>query len=91
MNASEKFQEEIVELIRKRYPKALQGDIGQNAEAAAAVAVALGGLLAFSFRMNGEVLGRTTLQSVVKTLIENAAAIDAKSAEIIRRELPTSH
>lgn len=91
MTPSEKFSEEMIELIRKRYPKALQGDIGQNAEAAGAVAVVLAGLLAFSFRMNGEVLGRTTLQSVVKTLIENAAAIDAKSGEIIRRELPTSH
>lgn len=91
MNASEKFSEELIELIRKRYPKALQGDIGQHAEATNAVAVAMGGLLAFSFRLNGEVLGRTTLQSVVKTIIENASAIDAKGAEIIRKSLPPAH
>lgn len=91
MNASEKFSEELIDLINKRYPKALKGDIGQHAEATNAVAVAMGGLLAFSFRLNGEVLGRTTVQSVVKTIIENAAAIDTKAAEIIRKSLPAPH
>jgi hypothetical protein len=91
MNASEKFNEEILDLIKKRYQKALQGDIGQHAEATNAIAVAMGGLLAFSFRLNGEVFGRTTLQSVVKTIIENAAAIDSRGAEIIRKSLPPAN
>lgn len=91
MNASEKFTEELIDLIQKRYPKAMKGDIGQHAEATNAVAVAMGGLLAFSFRLNGEVFGRTTLQSVVKAIVENAAAIDSKGAEIIRKALPPAH
>lgn len=91
MNASEKFSEDVIEIIRNRYPNALRGNIGENTEAANAVAVVLGGLLAFSFRLNGEVLGRTTLQSVVKKIIESAAAIDHKGAETIRKAMPTEH
>lgn len=92
MNASEKFSEEMIDLINKRYPKALKGDIGENTEAAGAVAVVLAGLLAFSFRLNGEVIGRTTLQTVVKKLVENVAAIDTKGGDVIRKSMPpTQH
>jgi hypothetical protein len=89
MNASEKFTEELVELIYKRYPKALQGDIGQHAEATNAMAVAIAGMIAFSFRLNGEVMARTTLQSVVKKIVETAGEIDAKAGELIKQSIPT--
>lgn len=91
MNASEKFSEEMIDLINKRYPRALKGEIGENTEAASAVAVVLAGLLAFSFRLNGEVIGRTTLQTVVKKLVENVAQIDPKGGDVIRKSLPTTH
>lgn len=88
MSPSEKFQQEIMDLVHKRYPKAMRGDIGENTEAAAALATALGGLLAFAFRLNGEVIGRTVLQTIVHEIVENAAAIDEKNGAIIRNAFP---
>lgn len=83
------FNRDVIDLIRKHYPKALQGDIEQNARCADALCVAIGGVLAFAFRLNGEVIGRTVLQTIVKRIVVDAASIDKKSGDIIRTSLPT--
>lgn len=82
------FQDDIVSLIRKHFPGALKGNIEQNSACANQLAICMGGILAFAFRMNGEVVGRTVLQTMIKTIIENASAIDAKAGETIRQSLP---
>lgn len=82
------FQKDILGLIAKHYPGATKGHIEQNSVCAAQMAMAMGGILAFAFRMNGEVVGRTVLQTMIKTIIENATAIDAKAGETIRQSLP---
>jgi hypothetical protein len=51
--------------------------------------MALGAMLAFAFRLNGEVIGRTVLQTIVSRIVENATAIHPKSGEVIRNALPT--
>jgi len=89
MDLSEKFNQELVELIRKRYPQALSGNIEQNEAVANALAVAMGGIMALAFRLNGEVIGRTVLQTMVKRIIENASTIDANAGAIIRQSIPT--
>ena len=82
------FQEDVIGLINKHFPRAMKGDIDQNSACAAQLALAMGGILAFAFRMNGEVIGRTVLQTMIKAIIENATAIDAKAGETIRQSLP---
>ncbi len=83
------FNTEVINLIRKHYPKALQGDIEENARCADSLCIAIGGVLAFAFRLNGEVIGRTVLQTIVKRIVVDAASIDKKSGDIIRTSLPT--
>lgn len=87
-DTSLEFNEDMINLIRKHYPKALSGDIEQNARCAADMAVAIGGMIAFGYRLNGEVVGRSVLQTVIKRIIDNAAAVDAKAAAHIRRDIP---
>jgi len=82
------FNEAIIKQIGHYYPGAIKGNIEHNAAAAAALSVALGGLLAFAFRLNGEVVGRSVLQAVVSDICKNATAIDAKAGELIRANLP---
>lgn len=82
------FQEDIIGLINKHYPRAMKGNIEDNNACAAQLAMTMGGILAFAFRMNGEVIGRTVLQTMVKAIIDNATAIDAKAGETIRQSLP---
>ncbi len=82
------FQEDVINLITKHFPGAIKGNVEQNLTCAAQLAMAMGGILAFAFRMNGEVIGRTVLQTMIKTIIENATAIDAKAGETIRQSLP---
>lgn len=82
------FNQDIIKLIRQHYPKALQGDIEQNTQCANDMAVAMGALLAFAFRMNGDVIGRTVLQTMVKRIVDDATSIDAKAGAAIRQSLP---
>ena len=82
------FQEAIIKLITEHYPKALTGGVEQSTEAGAELAMALGGIVAFAFRLNGEVAGRTVLTTIIKTIVDNAAAIDEKSADMIREQIP---
>ena len=82
------FQEDVLNLINKHYPRAIKGSVEQNSACAAQLAMCMGGILAFAFRLNGEVIGRTVLQTMIKTIIENATAIDAKAGETIRQSLP---
>lgn len=85
--ASEAFQLEVMALLRTHYPAAIKGGIEDNAAAAHDLSMALGAMLAFAFRMNGEVVGRTVLQSVIKNIIDNAVAIDASNETMIREEI----
>ena len=87
--ASTAFQREILDLIRRHYPSAVRGDVEQNATCSAELTMALGAMLAFAFRLNGEVIGRTVLQTIVSRIVENATAIHPKSGEVIRNALPT--
>jgi hypothetical protein len=82
------FQEDVLNLINKHYPSAIKGNVEQNAACASQLAMCMGGILAFAFRLNGEVIGRTVLQTMVKTIVENATAIDAKAGDVIRASLP---
>ncbi len=82
------FQLGAKALIERHYPKALHGGVEESAAAAHDLAMVLGAIVAFSFRLNGAVAGRTVLETIIKQITENAAAIDAKSAEMIRAELP---
>jgi len=87
--ATTAFQREIIDLIRRHYPSAIHGDVEQNATCSAELATALGAMLAFAFRLNGEVICRTVLQTIVSRIVENATAIHPKSGEAIRSALPT--
>jgi hypothetical protein len=82
------FNEELIGLIRKHYPGALKGDIEQNSACASDMSVALGGILAFAFRLNGAVAGRSVLQIICQRIVENATAIDKNAGDMIRKELP---
>lgn len=82
------FQEDVINLIMKHYPGATKGNIEQNSAAASQLAMCMGGILAFAFRLNGEVIGRTVMQTMIRAIIENATAIDAKAGETIRLSLP---
>lgn len=85
--ASEAFQSDVIELIRKYYPAATKGGIDDCAGAAHDLSMSIGAMVAFAFRLNGQVVGRTILQSIIKNIIENAAAIDPKSEQMIRDEI----
>lgn len=82
------FQEDVLNLIAKHYPRALKGSVEQNAGCAGQLAMCMGGVLAFAFRLNGEVIGRTVLQTMIQRIIENATAIDQNAGDIIRDSLP---
>lgn len=82
------FQEDVLNLINKHYPGAIKGNVEQNSRCASELAMCMGGVLAFAFRLNGEVIGRSVLQTMVQKIIENATAIDQKSGDIIRDSLP---
>lgn len=81
-NKSLRFNNELIALIRKEYPGALKGDLEENAACARDISVALGGMIAFAYKLNGAVAGRTTLQGIVKAIIENMAAIDEKASQL---------
>jgi len=93
--ASEAFQLDVMELLQKHYPRSTKGSIEDNAGAASDLAVVLGAMLAFSFRLNGEVVSRTVLEAVIKGILENAAGIDASCETFLRQEFSrlaaTSH
>ena len=82
------FQEDILNLMRKHYPRGLAGVVDQADACASDLAMVLGAVLAQSFRLNGEVIGRTVLQTIVQKIVENATAIDAQAGETIRNSLP---
>lgn len=82
------FQQDVLNLIAKHYPGATKGNVEQNSLCAAELAMCMGGILAFAFRLNGEVIGRSVLQTMVQRIIENATAIDQKAGDIIRNSLP---
>jgi hypothetical protein len=82
------FNEDLINLIRKHYPRALQGDIEQNSRCASNIAVALGGMVAFAYRLNGQVIGRSVMQSIITSIINNAASIDQKAGDLIRQDMP---
>lgn len=87
MSASAEFNNDLISLIRKHYPKAIQGDIQQNAECANAMAIALGGLVAFAYSLNGEVAGRSTMATIVTVITKHAASISEKAALRLRQDL----
>lgn len=82
------FQEDVLNLIKKHYPGAIKGNIEQNSQCASELAMTMGAVLAFAFRLNGEVIGRSVLQTMVQRIIENATSIDQKAGDIIRNSLP---
>jgi hypothetical protein len=82
------FQEDVLNLINKHYPGAIKGNVEQNSACAAQLAMCMGGILAFAFRLNGEVIGRSVMHTMVTTIIENATSIDAKAGDVIRNSLP---
>lgn len=82
------FQLAAKMLIEKYYPQAFRGGIEDSAGAASDLSMVLGALLAFSFRLNGTVVGRTILETIIKQITENAGAIDEKAGDMIRAELP---
>ena len=81
------FQRELLGLINARFPGATRGNVEQNDQASAELAMALGALLAFAFRLNGEVIGRTVLNTITTKIIENATAIDDEAGGAIRLHL----
>lgn len=82
------FQEDVLNLIAKHYPGATKGNIEQNSMCAGELAMCMGGILGFAFRLNGEVIGRTVLQTMVQKIVENATAIDQRAGDVIRNSLP---
>lgn len=84
MIQEKEFADDIIGLIRKHFPKALRGDVEQSERCAANLAIALGGMLAQSFRLNGPVIGRTILQTITNKIIETASAIDNETGDDIR-------
>lgn len=84
MLQEKEFADDIIGLIRKHFPKALRGDVEQSERCAANLATAMGGMLAQSFRLNGPVIGRTILQTMMNKITETAAAIDAETGDNIR-------
>jgi len=87
-SAAEEFQEDIIGLIRKHYPRALQGDMMQSDACAAAMGMALGGVLAQTYRLNGEVIGRGVYQTIMTRIVETASAIDEEAGASIRSHVP---
>lgn len=85
--ATQAFQEAVMLLIRTHHPGAMKGSIEDSARCASDLAMVLGAMLAFSFRLNGEVVGRTVLESAIRGILENAAAIDESSATMIREQI----
>lgn len=78
------FNQAIITALAEHFPKALRGDLEQANRAAAALATAMGGLLAQTFRLNGPVIGRTVMQTMVEKIVASAAAIDSKTGDNIR-------
>lgn len=81
------FQEDILNLIGKHYPGATKGNLEQNNQCAGELAMCMGAILAFAFRLNGPVIGRTVLQTMVLKIIENATNIDQTAGDSIRDSL----
>lgn len=84
MLIEKEFQEDIIGLIRKHFPKALQGNVEQADRCASMLAVTMGGMLAQSFRLNGPVLGRTMVHTMIQKVIETATAIDSETGDGIK-------
>lgn len=84
MLAEKEFSEDIIGLIRKHFPKALRGDVQQSEACANNLAIAMGGMLAQSFRLNGPVIGRTMIAGMVNKIIETATAIDSETGDGIK-------
>lgn len=82
------FQEDVIKLIGKHYPSAMKGDVEQNSRCAGELAMCMGGILALAFRLNGPVIGRSVMQTMIHKIVENATAIDQKAGDIIRDSLP---
>lgn len=82
------FQEDVINLIGKHFPRAMKGDVEQNSLCASQLAMCMGGVLAFAFRLNGPVIGRSVLQTMIHKIVENATAIDQNAGDIIRDSLP---
>jgi hypothetical protein len=81
------FQNDLLTMLRVHFPGATKGNVEQNDRAAGELAMALGGLLAFAFQLNGPVIGRTVLNTIVTKIIENATAINKEAGELIRQDL----
>lgn len=83
--SSEKFNESIIALIQEHHPAAMKGDINSTLACAAEMSVALGGMLAFAHRLNGQVVARTVLQSIIGNIIQSAEAIDTEAGKTLRK------
>lgn len=81
------LNQDIIHAIKKHYPRALSGDIEENAACASAISVALGGMVAQAYRLNGAVAGRTTLQGIVGAIMENIEAVDAEASKRARKDI----
>lgn len=82
------FQKDMQGLLNKHYPGATKGNVEQNSQCASDLAMTMGAVLAFAFRLNGEVIGRTVLATMVQRIIECATAIDETAGDVIRNSLP---
>ena len=78
------FNQAVITALAEHFPKALRGDFEQADRAATALATAMGGLLAQTFRLNGQVIGRTIMQTMVEKIVASATAIDSKTGDNIR-------
>lgn len=81
------FQKALMNLLAVHYPGATKGNVEQNDLAAGDLAMALGAILAFAYRLNGPVIGRTVLATITQKIIENTTAIDEEAGGAIRLHL----
>lgn len=86
---TEEFTEDLMGLIQKHYPRALKGDIEQNSQLGSDLAVATGAVMAFAFKLNGQVIGRGAMHTIFQRIVENATAIDPAAGAMVRKSLPS--
>lgn len=82
-----KFQETIINLIKVNFPRALAGGFDESNQCASEIALVLGAILAQTYRLNGNVIGRTVLDTIIKRIVENAAAVNPEAGAAIRHDL----
>lgn len=77
---------EIAALIQQQHPRALKGDYDELAKVTADIAITLGGLIAFSIRLNSQDQAAAVIRKIFNTMLDQAGLIDNKALEILLRE-----